>query len=78
MDIPGRRALCRYADRTALVLKNWSDVTSDIKPKSGVDLLHRKKQQRSKVVVIIGLCYAVVKSVTHNVRCEVSFFWKLM
>lgn len=74
MDIPGRRALCRYADRTALVLKNRSDVTSDIKPKSGVDLLHRKKQQRSKVVVIIGLCYAVVKSVTHNVRCEVSFF----
>lgn len=75
MDIPGRRALCRYADRTALVLKNWSDVTSDIKPKSGVDLLHRKKnQQRSKVGVIIGLCYAVVKSVTHNVRCEVSFF----
>lgn len=74
MDIPGRRALCRYADRTALVLKNWSDVTSDIKPKSGVDLLHRKKQQGSKVVVIIGLCYAVVKSVTHNVRCEVSFF----
>lgn len=75
MDIPGRRALCRYADRTALVLKNGSDVTSDIKPKSGVDLLHRKKkQQRSKVVVIIGLCYAVVKSVTHNVRCEVSFF----
>lgn len=74
MDIPGRRALCRYADRTALVLKNRSDVTSDIKPKSGVDLLHRKKKQRSKVVVIIGLCYAVVKSVTHNVRCEVSFF----
>ena len=70
MEVPRGRSLRGDHDGATLVLENWSHVISDVKPKSGVDLLYRESNM-TFLCVLHGYVWYIYRF--FRLECNASF-----